>query len=409
MGKRVLLIGGNFSPEQVGIGRYNGEMMNWLANHGFDCTVITTSPYYPHWKVQEGYSNQKFRKEELKIGENSIQVYRCPQYIPMNPNGKKRLLQDFSFSLSSMLAVLHCISKKKFDYVITVAPPFHIGFHALLYKKLRGAKFFYHVQDLQIEAAQDLGILKSRTLLQFLFRSEKQILKNADVVSTISKGMAEKLKLKAGKEVVLFPNWADIEFFQPLTNKGALKSKLGLLTTDKIVLYSGAVGEKQGLEMVLNSAEKLSGKTEIKFLICGSGPYHRKLEEIASARNLKNVFFLPLQPKETFNEFLNTADLHLVLQKKNASDLVMPSKLTNILAVGGVALVTAAIGSTLHELITSNNLAVISEPEDQDALDAAIFNCLYRSTSDISLNARNYAEENLSIDKVIDRYVQHFI
>jgi colanic acid biosynthesis glycosyl transferase WcaI len=407
--KRVLFIGGNFSPEQVGIGKYNGEMIEWLATHNYQCTVITTSPYYPQWQAQKGYSYKWFKKEEYLVKGKSIQVYRCPQYIPMQPNGKRRLIQDFSFSLSSMLAVLHCIGKRKFDYVITVAPPFHIGFHALLYKKLRGAKFFYHVQDLQIEAAQDLDILKSRRLLHFLFCSEKQILKNADVVSTISKGMAEKMKLKAGREVVLFPNWADIEFFQPLTNKGALKSKLGFLTTDKIVLYSGAVGEKQGLEMVLNSAEKLSGKTEIKFLICGSGPYHRKLEEMASARNLKNVFFLPLQPKETFNEFLNTADLHLVLQKKNASDLVMPSKLTNILAVGGVALVTAAIGSSLYELISSNNLAVLVEPEDQDALDAAIFNSLYHSTSDISLNARQYAEENLSIDKVIGRYVQHFI
>ena len=47
--KKVLLISQNFTPEPTGIGKYNGEMMNWLAVNGYDCSVITTYPYYPQW------------------------------------------------------------------------------------------------------------------------------------------------------------------------------------------------------------------------------------------------------------------------------------------------------------------------------------------------------------------------
>ena len=59
MSKRLLLIGGNYSPEPTGIGKYNGEMIKWLAENGYDCTVITSYPYYAEWKVQPPYDKKK--------------------------------------------------------------------------------------------------------------------------------------------------------------------------------------------------------------------------------------------------------------------------------------------------------------------------------------------------------------
>src|SRR4051812_15478313 len=100
--KRLLLIGGNFYPEPTGIGKFNGEMIAWLSSSGFECTVITTSPYYPQWKVQKPYSNKWFKRELLQLplnsreGEetkqNKVKVIRCPHYVPANPSGMKRIL-----------------------------------------------------------------------------------------------------------------------------------------------------------------------------------------------------------------------------------------------------------------------------------------------------------------------------
>ncbi|RZK98562.1 MAG: colanic acid biosynthesis glycosyltransferase WcaI, partial [Pedobacter sp.] len=56
--QRVLLLGGNFFPEPTGIGKYNGEMMTWLADQGYDCAVISTYPYYPHWRLQHPYERK---------------------------------------------------------------------------------------------------------------------------------------------------------------------------------------------------------------------------------------------------------------------------------------------------------------------------------------------------------------
>lgn len=406
MGKRILLIGGNFSPEPTGIGKYNGEMISWLADNGYDCTVITTYPYYPQWQVQSPYERSKnwFKKEVHPQGKGKLTVYRCPQYVPADPSGKKRMLQDFSFAAAAFIKVMQLVWKKKYDIVITVAPPFHLGLLAVLYKKLRGASFVYHVQDLQIEAARDLQMIRSPRLINGLLKLEKMILRQADHVSSIADGMIRKISDKAGREVFYFPNWVDVTQFHPLTDKAILKQSFGFLPTDKIILYSGAIGEKQGLEALLHAAAFWQHREEMKFLICGSGPYKAKLEQVASQLQLKNTIFFPLQPLAQFNNFLNMADVHLVIQKSHASDLVMPSKLTTILAVGGIALITANEGTGLHELVNQHQMGILVNAEDQEALQTGIGKAVWENTADIASNAREFAASHLSISGVMTRF-----
>ena len=130
MNRRILLISGNYFPEPTGIGKYNMEMTQWMADNGFDCTVISTYPYYPYWKVQAPYTSKHkwYSKEYLQTAKgNTITIYRCPHYVPQNPTGLKRVALDFSFSLSVFFQVLKLAGTKKFDYVITVVPPLPLG------------------------------------------------------------------------------------------------------------------------------------------------------------------------------------------------------------------------------------------------------------------------------------------
>ncbi|HEV8084262.1 MAG TPA: WcaI family glycosyltransferase [Chitinophagaceae bacterium] len=408
MSKRILFIGGNFSPEQTGIGKYSGEMIEWLSQEGFDCTVVTTYPYYPQWKVQVPYNKSLFwyKKEIIAQKDNSkgFTIIRCPHYVPKMPTGLKRIISDLSFFVTSSFVIIGMLFKKKNDYILSVAPPFCLGLLGVLYKKLKGAKFMYHIQDLQIEVAQDLEIVKSKFLLKTLFVIERYIFNNADFISTISQGMIKKVKQKAKKEVLFLPNWVDIQKFYPINNKKQLKSDFNLNISDKIVLYSGAIGEKQGLEAILDSAKYFENIVDLKFVICGSGPYKENLLHLKKKMNLKNVIFLPLQPFEKLNSLLNVADVHLVLQKNSACDLMMPSKLSTILSVGGVSIVTAKPGSSLFNVIDSNNAGFLIEPECQDALNSAIKYAISNEHVEIESNARCYAEKNLSIHKILSTF-----
>ena len=94
---KILFYGINFAPELTGIGKYTGEMAQWFAEQGHEVRVITAPPYYPAWKVSEGYQNAYVTEQW-----NGVTVYRTPLWVPAQPNGVKRLVHLASFALSSL-------------------------------------------------------------------------------------------------------------------------------------------------------------------------------------------------------------------------------------------------------------------------------------------------------------------
>lgn len=402
--KRILILGINYPPELTGIGKYTGEMVNWLSDHGYQCTVITSFPYYPNWKVQSPYSGNFYKKEIAKEGR--IVVYRCPFYVPLKPSGLKRMLHEASFFTSAFFQLIPLLFEKKYEYIFCVSPPFHLGFLALFYRFFKGGKINYHIQDLQIEAARDLKVVKSDFIFKILFGLEKFILKRVDTISSISNGMRNKIIDKSKREVLNFPNWVDTDKFYPLLDRSNVKQEWGYKANDKIVLYSGSIGEKQGLDALIDIAKECLPNTFIKFIICGNGPYKQNLEEKAIANKVHNLKFMPLQSSEKFNSFLNLADVHLVLQKSEASDLVMPSKLTTILSTGGLVIATANEGTSLYKDIVENNMGIVIKPENNKILKEAILDACQNDHTDKLKNARLYAEKFLNMNAILNKMVE---
>lgn len=97
---KILVYGINYSPELTGIGKYTGEMVEWLAAQGHEVRVITAPPYYPQWQVGENYSAWRYKREE-----GAATVWRCPLYVPKQPSTLKRLLHLGSFAVSSFFPV----------------------------------------------------------------------------------------------------------------------------------------------------------------------------------------------------------------------------------------------------------------------------------------------------------------
>jgi colanic acid biosynthesis glycosyl transferase WcaI len=412
MEKRILLLGGNFYPEPTGIGKYTGEMIDFFASQNYKCTVITSFPYYPYWKIQPPYSRKKYwYKREIKNSPYPdsipIEIYRCPQYVPANPTTLRRVLLDFSFCISSCFVILMLLFRPKYDYVISISPCFITGLLAILYKTIKGGKFLYHIQDIQIDAAKDLKLIKSELAINLLLKIELFILRKADLVSSISAGMIKRIVEKCNRDIFLLPNWVDTRLFFPLNEKSKLKEEFNFSITDKIIMYSGAIGEKQGLEAILYAAESLQNIPDLKFVISGSGPYKVKLITLKDRLKLNNVFFMPLQPIDSLNRFLNMADIHLILQKSTISDCLMPSKLSTILSVGGVAIITANQHSSLYEFVEKNGIGILVEPENQTALTAAIQSTIEDKSENLKQNARTYAEQFLSIEKIIPSYTNN--
>lgn len=116
--------------------------------------------------------------------------------------------------------------------------------------------------------------------------------------------------------------------------------------------------------------------------------------------------FLPVQPVEKLPEMLAAGDIHLVVQRRDAADLVMPSKLTNILAAGRPCVATVEPGTALAEGVQGHETGLTVPPEDPVALADAIS----KLAADAALctrfgdNARAYAEKYLDRDAILSRF-----
>lgn len=401
---RILIHGINYAPELTGIGKYTGEMAEWLVQRGHEVHVLTALPYYPEWSIHESYQKKNWHTETL----HSVKVHRVPLYVPKEISSAKRIIHEFSFLLSTMPFWIKATFSKKFDVVFCIAPPFHLAFFPWLYKSLKGSIWINHVQDLQVDAAKDLGMIRNRTLLKAMFGLERFFLKKGSRVSTISKGMRDKILLKGLTEekMLFFPNWVDSQVVYPLPKEESLRAEMGFSSTDKIVLYSGNLGEKQGLDAIIKIASRFKTDKTVKFVICGSGGGKDKLVQLAEQYQLSNVFFFPLQPYEKLSALLAMADLHLVLQKSSAADLVMPSKLTGILAAGGCALVTADQGTTLYDVVHDFQMGILVEPENDDELERGIRQGLFEDTVVFKRNARDYAKRYLEKENILRKFEQ---
>ena len=399
---RILIHGINYAPELTGIGKYTGEMAEWLAKRGHDVHVLTALPYYPEWSVHKDYSGKRWHTELL----NGVQVHRVPLYVPKDVSSLKRILHEFSFLLSTIPYWIKFLFSKKFDVVFCIAPPFHLAAFPWLYKKLKKSFWINHIQDLQVDAAKDLQMIKNQSLLKFMFNLERFFLVQGDKVSTISSGMEQKIINKGidKSRMLYFPNWVDSEVIFPLPQSQSLRAEMGFSDDDKIILYSGNLGEKQGLDAVINIARKFISDSKIQFVISGSGGGKEKLVQLANKYELTNVHFFPLQPYEKLSALLAMADLHLVLQKSSAADLVMPSKLTGILAAGGCAIVTASPGTTLYDTVNQFKMGILVEPDNEAELEIGIRNGLLADIEIYKHNAREYAKKYLEKDNILLKF-----
>jgi len=401
---KILVYGINYSPELTGIGKYTGEMVEWMARQGHEVRVITAPPYYPQWQVGENYSAWRYRKEQ-----GAATVWRCPLYVPKQPSTLKRLIHLGSFAVSSFFPLLAQRNWKP-DRIIGVVPTLFCTPGMRLLAKLSGAKTLLHIQDYEVDAMLGLGMAgkgKGGKIARLATRFERSGLHNVDNVSTISRSMMNKAREKGvpQERVIFFPNWSEVSRFRDVTQEEAatLRQQLGLPADKKIILYSGNIGEKQGLETAIEAAERLKDKPW-EFVIVGQGGGKTRLEKMAAERGLSNVRFFPLQPYDALPALLKMADCHLVIQKRGAADAVLPSKLTNILAVGGNAVITAENETELGQLcLNYPGIAVCVEPESTPALAQGIEACL--ELPKFNTVAREYAERTLEKENVLSQFI----
>ena len=397
---RIVIQTPNFYPELAGIGKYSGELAQWLSTRGHKVYVVTAPPYYPEWRIKSGYRKFFWSRESF----SGIQVWRCPLWVPRTPNGLKRVLHLASFAISSLpVLILHCFYRP--HIILTIEPPLFTAPAALFLAGICRAKSIMHIQDYEIDAAFELGLLRGRHIKSFVLKIEKLLLSHFDLVSTISNSMMKKASIKGVKKskIYFLPNWVRVSDYSTDEDVGKYRKLFNIPEFAIVALYSGNMGAKQGLEILGELAIKCHHNNEssipIHFIFCGDGVGKKAL--IKKCTGLSQVHFLELQPAEDFPKLLSSADIHLLPQRAGVADLVMPSKLTGMLASCRPVLACANPDTELAKALL--NCGLFAAPEDFDGLYRA-FNKLVREKTlreRLGCAGRDYASRHLDQNTVL--------
>ena len=393
--KNITFISLNYAPEDTAIGLYSTQWVNFLKEAGFNVTVVTAFPYYPKWEISNEY---KERKTFLKENLNGAKVLRYKQYVPKNPTFFKRIIHVADFTLGSFFNLFKI---KECDLVISIVPFTSSVLLGYLQKKRFKAKFWMHVQDFEFDAALQTGVGKNKNFIfSLLFKLEKWLFSKSDLASTISYSMLDKLKEKTKSEPYFLPNWIDDDKINPNNFKTH-----HYLKTDKIkILYSGNIGDKQDWETFIRFCNDVE-KSKYEIIIVGDGSKKEWLcKEISS---FDNINYYPPVPFRELSDLLCSADVHILFQKPEVIDTVMPSKVLGMIASAKPSLIIGNKKSEVKSIFEASGAGLYFS-EYSDELIVSLENLVSdkEKLQKQGKKARDYIIKNFSKEKILSNTIK---
>jgi len=361
---KINVWGINYAPEPTGIAPYNAALCEHLHREGHEVHMVTSFAYYPAWR-KAPEDRALFRTDDVR----GVPVHRCWHYVPRKANALKRIVHEGTFVLMSFLRQLTLPVP---DAYVVVSPPLLLGAAAWLLGKIKRRPFVFHVQDLQPDAAAGLGMLKQGLLVRALYWLESFAYRKAVRVSGITPGMLDAYRRKgvAEEKLVLFPNGVALPDLLTAPGRGAFRKRFGFAEKDFLAVYSGNLGVKQGLDVLVEAARHLS--PGIQIVICGEGAQRNALAQMIREHELHNVSLLPLQPDAGYREMLVDADVCVITQQRGSGGFFFPSKLLTTLAWEKPVLTVADRESELVRALDDGRFGVNVEPGHPEKLARAL-------------------------------------
>ena len=363
---RILFLTENFPPETNAAATRVYERACYWVNWGHEVTVITCAPNFPYGRLFNGYEN-RWRQVELIDG---IRVVRVKTYISPNEGFLKRTLDFLSFMFSSVAA--GCFEKRP-DVVISTSPQFFAAVAGWLLGKLRRVPFIFELGDLWPASIVAVGAMRDGFVIRVLECVELFLYRKASAVVSLTHAFKNNLVnrgISKGKIAVVL-NGVDLWRYGPREPDPTLAK--AFRTSDCFVVgYVGTHGMAHGLGNVLEAAELLKDREDIKFLFVGAGSERSELVKHAQNHGLKNVMFMPPQPKDMVPAIWSQCQVALVhLRNANAFKDVIPSKMFEAMGMGLPIILSMPPGEA-SEILEKSRAGFHIPAQDPAALARAV-------------------------------------
>jgi len=229
-------------------------------------------------------------------------------------NKQSFIKRIISFLWFMFLSVYVGLATKNVNVIYATSTPLTVGIPAVILKFLKGVPFVFEVRDQWPEIPIEMGVIKNQSLIKVLLWLEKMIYNSAVSIVALSPGMADGIRsvLRSEKNIVVVPNSCDTDIFRPDVDGSAVRQKYDW--DDKLVfLHFGAMGKANGLDFVVEVAERLKDNRGVHFVIVGDGSEKAALIDKAKSLELENIEFLDPIPKSELPGIVAACDVSMVI------------------------------------------------------------------------------------------------
>ncbi len=390
---KILYLTQWYDPEPILKGR---RFVQGLGGRGHDVEVLTAFPSYPLGHFYEGWSPALLRTEE----EEGVPVHRVLCYPSRDQSILRRAATYLSFALAATLGAL--ARRRHWDAVYAYHPPVTVALPAWIAARLAGARFVLDIQDLWPETLRATTMIGDGFMYRLVGRVSDFLYRRADRLVVLSEGFRDALVARGipQERIHVIANWSRFDGGVAIRDPRPPSE-----SEDFEVLYAGAIGPAQGLDVVLEAAGRIASvDAGIVFRLLGEGIDKARLQQRAEELGLTNVEFLPgVSVTEARGRMAEADSLLIHLRPDPLFEITVPSKIQDCLSLGRP--IVAGVAGEARTLLERSGAGVLFPPGDAAGLAESVLALRNRPVAErsaMAAAARTFYQERLSLDRALD-------
>lgn len=362
---KILFLSHYFPPEVNAPASRTFEHCREWARAGHEVTVVTCAPNHPRGELYPGYRNRLLAREQ----RDGVAVIRLWTWLSANEGFVLRTLNYVSYMLACIVALPWL---PRSDIVISTSPQFFNGLAGFFVSRFKRAPWVLEIRDLWPESILAVGAINNALVIRILRWLEAFAYRRCTHIVPVTDAFARYMVDQgvAPEKISVIKNGVDTARFDPNVSGTDLRAELGL-GERTVAAYFGTHGMAHHLETVLEAAALLRERKDIVFLLVGDGAERERLVQLAAERELNNVLLLGQRAKEDMPALWGLADVSLVLLRRSPLfRTVIPSKIFE--AMGMATPIVLGVEGEAQEIVTAADAGIAIEPENAQALAAAV-------------------------------------
>lgn len=299
------------------------------------------------------------------------------------------------------------LASERWEAIVWYSPSI---FHGPLVRRLKqesGCRGYLIIRDIFPEWAVDLGLLRPRLAYRFFKWVARQQYAEADIIGVQTSGNLGYFKqwheARKDRSLEVLQNWLD----KPASARCPIRIEKTPLAGRKIFVHAGNMGVAQGMDILLNLADRMRARQDIGFLFVGRGIDGKRLTESAALRGLENVMFHDeIEPDEIPDLYAQCYAGIVALDHRHRSHNI-PGKFLSYMQNGLPVFANVNAGNDIANLIKSEGVGEVCETNNLDELEKRCVALIGRLDADPYLPERciRLFERQFSVSQAVRQVV----